>query len=93
MENKLVRLSLSSDNYADMPRDCLMSIDLYQNACMTMGELRDLMRQLGISWDFIKHQIDRANRPVSPLARALDSMDEYSTGTGHSLRDLPSNIF
>ncbi len=70
-----------------------MSIELFQNARQTMGELRDFLRTTGISWDFIQHQIDLANQPHSPIDHALDSMNPYSTGPGKSLHDLPSNVW
>ena len=89
----MINVSLRSENPEDVPRDCSMSLDLYQNARLTMGELRDIMRRLGISWEFLQSQIDRASRPASPLEKAYRAMDPYSTGPGKSLRDLPSNIW
>lgn len=93
MKQELIHITIPPTNPEEMPRDCRMSIDLYQNARQTMGELRDLMRCLGISWDFIQHEIDRANHPKSAIDKAMDAMDEYSTGPGKSLRNLPSNIW
>ncbi|MDE5840345.1 MAG: hypothetical protein K2H49_05440 [Muribaculaceae bacterium] len=93
MERKLVKVSLPPENPEELPRECRMSVELFQNARMTMGELRDLMRQIGISWDFIQFQIDFANRPSSPLDKALRTMDPYATGPGRSLRDLPPNVW
>ena len=74
-------------------KDGYMSIELFQNARQTMGELRDLMRTTGISWDFIQHQIDLAYHRQSPLNKAMQSIDPYTTGPGKSLQNLPSNIF
>ena len=93
MKNELIKINLPSDIPGEASHECCMSVDLYENARMTMGELRDTMRQLGISWEFIRQQIEIANSHSSPVDKALDSMDEYSTGPGKSLRDLPSNIF
>lgn len=73
--------------------DCGMSIELFQNARQTMGELRDFMRATGISWDFIQHQIDLASHPKSSIDKAIQAMNPYSTGPGKSLRDLPSNVW
>ncbi|MDE6479160.1 MAG: hypothetical protein K2L45_02735 [Muribaculaceae bacterium] len=93
MKNELVKLSLPSENPEKISSDCQMSVELFQNARQTMGELHDIMRQTGISWDFIRHEIDLANRRLSPLDKALQSMDPYTTGPGKSLQGLPSNIF
>ena len=93
MNYELVNISLPSESPVEIPRDCQMSVELFQNARQTMGELRDIMRQTGISWDFIRHEIDRANHRSSPLDKALQSMDPYTTGPGKSLHNLPSNIF
>ncbi len=80
-------------SHQDFPRSCQMSAELFQNARQTMGELRDILRASGVSWDFIQHQVDLAAQAQSPIEKALGSMDPYSTGPGHSLRDLPSNIW
>lgn len=93
MNYELINLSLPSATPMDAPRTCQMSTELFQNARQTMGELRDLLRYTGLSWDFIQHEIDRTKNPNSPIDRALTSMDPYTTGPGRSLRDLPSNIW
>ncbi|MDE6650101.1 MAG: hypothetical protein K2K45_09255 [Muribaculaceae bacterium] len=93
MNRKLIKVPLSPENPEELPRECTMSVELFQNARMTMGELRDLMRQTGISWDFIQYQIDLANHPSSPLDKVFRTMDPYTTGPGRSLRDLPSNVW
>ena len=93
MNIELITLSLPSDSPEEMPRECRMSEELYRNARMTMGELRDFLRHTGISWDFILHQIELADRPRSALDKAMRSMDPYTTGPGKSLRDLPSNVW
>lgn len=91
MQNKLIRVALNSSEGSFS--ECRMSVELFQNARQTMGELRDIMRMAGFSWDFIQHEIDLANHPNSPVGKALDSIDPYSTGIGNSLRDLPSNVW
>ncbi len=92
MKNELICMPLKGDQ-AGNPRACQMSIELFQNARQTMGELRDFLREAGISWDFIQHQIDLANRPSSPLDKALESMNPYTTGSANSLHDLPHNVW
>ncbi len=93
MKSELIRLSLSRDEDKEKLRECTMSIEFFQNARQTMGELRDLMGGLKISWDFIQSQIDLATCPKSPIDKALQSMDNYTTGPGKSLKDLPSNVW
>ncbi|MDE6561552.1 MAG: hypothetical protein K2K75_09240 [Muribaculaceae bacterium] len=93
MNYELILLSLPSGSAIEPSRKCHISAELYQNARLTMGELRDLMRQTGISWDFIQHQIDLANHPQTPIDKALRHLDPYTTGLGHSLQDLPSNVW
>lgn len=70
----------------------VMSEELLANARQTMGELRDLMRATGITWDFIEKEIERANRKRTGIERIMDSLDPYTTGPGRSLKDLPSNV-
>ncbi len=86
-------LMLASDGNGKFARKCYMSSDLFQNARQTMGELRDIMRELGISWRFIQYQIDLAMKPISPIEKAFQSIDDYTTGFGKSLKDLPSNVW
>lgn len=93
MNYELINLSLPSESTVEIPRDCKMSIELFQNARQTMGELRDMMRQTGISWDFLQHEIELANHRLSPVNKVLQSMDPYTTGLGKSLQGLSSNIF
>ena len=93
MRTRLVHVPLPAANCEDIGRECEMSIELYQNVRQTMGELRDIMRETGISWDFIQYQIEMASHSKSPLDRAIDTMDPYTTGPGRTLRDLPSNIW
>lgn len=93
MKNELVSLSLRSYHQEDMSEKCIMSVELFQNARQTMGELRDLMHETGISWDFISHEIEYANHRLSPVNKVLQSMDPYTTGLGKSLQGLSSNIF
>ncbi len=93
MKNELIHISLSQDSGYESQRECAMSVELFQNARQTMGELRDIMRELHISWDFIQYQIDLANHPKSTLDKIIQSMDDYSTGPGKSLKDLPSNVW
>ncbi len=93
MNFELLHLPLPDEHPDGLPRDCRMSVELYQNARSTMGELRDIMRQLGLSWNFIRYQIDKAEHRESPLEKALRSMDPYTIGPGRSLRELPSNVW
>lgn len=73
--------------------DCTMSLELFQNARMTMGELRDLAREGGFSWEFLQRQIEDAQHSPSPLDKIHAKMDDYSTGPGRSLHDKSSNFF
>lgn len=93
MDFELINVSLPSESPEERARDCQISGELFRNACQTMGELRDILRETGISWDFIRHEIDRANHRSSPLDKVSQSMDPYTTGPGKSLQGLPSNIF
>ncbi len=93
MHQRLRSVILSPSSSDGMPRECSMSIDLFQNARQTMGELRDLLRAMGLSWDFIQHEIDIANTSVSPVDKTLHAFDDYTTGVGKSLHNLPSNIW
>ena len=70
-----------------------MSLELFQNARMTMGELRDLAREGGFSWEFLQRQIEDAQHSPSPLDKIHAKMDDYSTGPGRSLHDKSSNFF
>ena len=88
-----ISINLPGETLQGERRKCNMSIDLYQNACLTMGELRDLMRATGISWEFIQHEIDRANSRRTGIEKVMDSMDPYMTGPGRSLKDLPRNVW
>lgn len=69
-----------------------MSEELWQNARQTIGELRDLMRETGITWEFISREIERASHKPTGVERAMERMDPYSTGPGKSLNGLPRNI-
>ncbi len=93
MQQRLQNVALPGSDSQEIPRECHMSADLYQNACQTMGELRDILRASGMSWEFIQHQIDLANHRVSAIDDVFLSFDEYSTGLGKNLRDLPSNVW
>lgn len=93
MNYELVNISLPSESPIEIHRDCQMSVELFQNALRTMGELRDLLRETGISWEFIQREIELADHRLSSLDKAMQSMDPYTTGLGHTLRDLPSNIW
>ena len=93
MNRNLIKLNLLHDESSEASRECHMSIDLYQNARTTMGELRDMMRETGISWNYIQQQIDRASHPLTGVEKALDSMDPYTTAPGNTLRDLPRNVW
>lgn len=73
--------------------ECTMSLELFQNARMTMGELRDLAREGGFSWEFLQRQIEDAQRSPSTLDKIHAKMDDYSTGPGRSLHDKSSNFF
>ena len=92
MSCDLINISLRSESPEELPRDCHMSLDRYQNACLTMGELRDIMSQIDISWEFLQTKIDRASRPASPLDKVYRFMDPYSIGPGKSIRTLSSNV-
>ncbi len=93
MNKNTIDLELHAENPLDVSRECHMSLELYQNARQTMGELRDWMRTAGISWDFIQHHIDEAQRPKSAVDKAMDSMDDYTTGFGHSLQNKDHNVW
>ena len=93
MNENTINFELPAENPEDASRECHMSLELFQNASRTMGELRDFVRETGISWDFLRQQIDRARQKPSPIDKALDSMDEYSTGLGRSLHDKASNVW
>lgn len=88
-----VKIALPSVNLEDHPRECLMSIDLFQNARMTMGELRDLVREGVLSWEFLDYHIRFANTPRSAIDRTLDKMDDYTVGVGKTLHDKPTNVW
>ena len=93
MRKDTIDMELPSEGPEELPRDCRMSLELYQNARQTMGELRDLLRSTGMSWDFIQTQIDAAQTPPSPIDKALGRMDDYSTGPGRSLEGKPRNVW
>ncbi|MDE5850336.1 MAG: hypothetical protein K2H38_09360 [Muribaculaceae bacterium] len=93
MKEDTIDFKLPAENPEETSRECHMSIELFQNARQTMGELRDLVRETGISWDFLSQQIERAQHPSSPVDKALDRMDDYSTGLGKTLHDKDSNIW
>lgn len=92
MKEDTIDIELPGDTPEGGARECRMSLELFQNARMTMGEIRDFMRETGISWDFIMEAVERAGHPANAIERALDSMDDYTTGLGRSLHDKPSNI-
>ncbi len=92
-KNDLIKVSLPCEAHEHTPRECVMSVSLYENARQTVGELRDFLRFSGLSWDFFQQQIDLANRQKSPLEKALKSMDAYSTGIGKALDGLPHNVW
>ena len=93
MNEDTIDFELPSATPEEAPRDCHMSIELFQNARMTMGELRDFMREAGISWDFIRQKIEEAQHAPSPLDRTLRHLDDYSTGIGKSLHDKERNVW
>ena len=88
-----VDLDLPAECPEAQERECRMSAELYQNARQTMGELRDMMRETGISWDYISRQIDEARQSTSAVGKAFRQTDEYSTGIGKNLYDKPRNIW
>lgn len=92
MTEDTIDIELPAENTEEMNRECHMSIDFFQNASQTIGELRDLMRASGLSWEAIQTQIDRTQPQSSSVGRMLDSLDEYSTGIGNSLLDKQSNL-
>lgn len=92
MQNS-VKIKLPSVNAEEQPRECRMSLDLYQNARMTMGELRDLVRAGVFSWEFLEYVIQDGQRPRSAVDRAMDKMDDYTMGIGKSLRGKRSNVW
>ena len=93
MKTDTIDFNLPPERPESLPRDCHMSQELFQNARQTMGELRDLIRESGVSWDFIRSQIEMASKHGSPIDKALARMDDYTTGTANSLHDKPSNIW
>ena len=93
MKDDIIDFPLPSDIPEGPPRECRMSLELYQNARQTMGEIRDFLRESGMSWDFIQSQIERSKTPGTPLGRALQRLDDYSTGPGRSLQDKESNVW
>lgn len=93
MNEDTIDFRLPPENPEENSRECHMSLELFQNASQTMGEIRDWMRETGVSWDFICHHIERAQRMPSSIDKALDNMDEYTTGLGRSLRDKDSNVW
>ena len=93
MKEDTIDFELPAENPEETSRECHMSLELFQNARQTMGELRDWMRETGISWDCLKTQIERAQPLSSPVDKALDRMDDYSTGLGKTLHDKDSNIW
>lgn len=90
MNEDIIDIKLPAERPEEDMRDCHMSQELFQNASQTMGELRDWMRETGISWDCLHHHIERAQHVSSPIEKALDN---YSTGLGKTLNDKPSNIW
>ncbi len=88
-----VSVWLPPEEAAAEPRVCRMSVELYQNAQQTMGELRDMMREMKVSWDFLQQQIEAARHDASPVEKALRQMDSYSTGMGKSLGELGKNVW
>ena len=93
MNEDTIDFKLPPDMPEDGARECHMSRELFQNARMTMGEIRDFLRESGVSWEFIRHQIDEAEHSLSPVEKAIRRLDDYSTGLGRSLDDKPSNIW
>lgn len=93
MKESTVKIELPSENPEEMPRECHMSIDLYQNARMTMGELRDMVREGVFSWEFLEYVIGQSRRPLTPIDKALQKLDDYTTGIGKTLHDKPCNVF
>ncbi len=91
MTEDIIDIKLPAEN-PEETRDCHMSQELFQNARQTMGEIRDFLRESGVSWDFIRKSIEERQQADSPLNKALQRMDDYSTGPAHSLHDKPSNI-
>ena len=92
-KDDIVDVWLPDDDTAENCRACHMSVELYQNARQTMGELRDMMRTEGISWDFLRYWIEEGQKEMTPIVKAINSMDEYSTGIGRSLHDKGSNVW
>ncbi len=92
-KNDLIKISLPCEINEMGPRECCMSVSLFENARQTMGELRDIMRMTGLSWDFIQKQINMVNHPFSPIEKELKSIDDYSIGLGKSLEFLPHNVW
>ena len=92
MKEKTIDLELPSGSPENTARECHMSLELYQNARQTMGELRDFMRETGMSWEFVRSQIERSQTAATPVDKILDRLDDYSTGLGKSLHDKESNV-
>ena len=92
MKEDTIDIELPAERSEGITRECHMSQELFQNARQTMGELRDFMRETGVSWEVLQQNIDRARRPATAVERAIDRMDDYTVGLGRSLHDKPSNI-
>lgn len=92
MNKDIIDIKLPAESPDEDIRECHMSQELFQNASRTMGELRDFMRETGVSWDVLQQNIERARPPHSAIEKALARMDDYSTGIGRSLYDKQSNI-
>ena len=90
MNEDTIDIKLPAERPEEDMRNCRMSQQLFQNASQTMGELRDWMRETGISWDCLCHQIERAKHGSSTIDKVLD---DYSTGLGKTLSDKPSNVW
>ncbi|MDE6023524.1 MAG: hypothetical protein K2G13_08495 [Muribaculaceae bacterium] len=90
---KSVRMNLLVENPQEKPRACQMSLEFYQNARMTMGELRDMVRAGIFSWDFLEHHIREAQRPKGVVENSLQKFDDYSIGLGKTLHDKPINVW
>lgn len=93
MKDNTIHINLHASDDLNISRDCKMSVELFQNASLTMGELRDMMRETGVSWEFIQHLIDEANHKPSPVDKAFRKMEDYQTGPGQTLRNKPKNVW